>query len=307
MSRRTRPHVDAAIEAAAKKYGLDPSVLRSFAQIESGGDPRAQTGSYQGLFQLGPREWATHGADGDPFDPQANAMAAGSLLASHRAEFVRKYGQEPTPAQLYMIHQQGTGGAAQHWANPDRPAWENMYSTAEGQARGRNWARAAIWGNLPADQRRQFGDVDNVTSRDFTNFWADRLARAGHQWDNTIPQATNTSGPSIASSLQAPPAGAEVGGVVDPMNPGDAPQTPRPIPGPVAASLPIADAVGKTGSQQGLRGMFNLGLGGTGHMSSGGVKIAVPQFPAPVEEADEKPVGIAPMQHGTRRRKSGYA
>src|SRR6478752_1503593 len=41
-----------AIQKAAEEHGVPQSALRAFAAIESGGNPRASTGSYHGVFQL---------------------------------------------------------------------------------------------------------------------------------------------------------------------------------------------------------------------------------------------------------------
>ena len=153
------------LEQTAQQYGLDPNMFKRIAQIESGGNPNAVTGSYQGLFQL----------KGGSFDPAENARAAADSLAQATRTFTAKYGRPPTPADLYMVHQQGPGGYAAHTANPDAPAWMNMASTAEGRQRGPQWARSAIWGNVPTQYRSQFGNVDNITSRQFMDMWRQKV------------------------------------------------------------------------------------------------------------------------------------
>jgi len=157
--------VDPLLEKTAAEYGLDPKVFTRIAQIESGGNPNAVTGSYRGLFQL----------KGGSFDPAENARAAAQGFVSQTQDFIRKYGRQPTAAELYMVHQQGPGGYAAHTANPDAPAWQNMASTAEGRQRGPQWARAAIWGNVPTQYRNQFGSVDNITSRQFLDLWRKKV------------------------------------------------------------------------------------------------------------------------------------
>src|SRR5208337_539886 len=132
---------------AAQAYGLDPGMLSTFARIESGGDPNATTGSYQGLFQLSPDEFARYGS-GNIKDPADNANAAAAKIATERDQFRSTYGYDPSPSDLYLIHQQGFGGYQAHTANPGAPAWQNMYSTAEGQQKGPQWAKQAIWGNI---------------------------------------------------------------------------------------------------------------------------------------------------------------
>src|SRR5512139_154755 len=152
--------------------------LPRLIQIESGGDPNARTGSYTGLLQMGPDEIAKYGG---------NDLAAGkALLADRAAAFESRYGRQPSPTELYLMHQQGVGGAQAHLDNPDRAAWENMYSTAEGQKKGPDWAKKAIWGNVPDDVKKQYpGGVDSLTSRDFVNIW-----RAKVEGGKVAPQTT---------------------------------------------------------------------------------------------------------------------
>lgn len=55
-----------------------------------------------------------------------------------------------------------------------------MHLTPEGQKKGPGWARLAIWGNIPRDQRAQFPEgVDSVTSRQFMELWDRKLAKFG--------------------------------------------------------------------------------------------------------------------------------
>lgn len=171
------PVVDAAIVEAAGEAGIDPDTLRTFARIESGGNPTVRTGSYKGLFQLSDKEFSKHGGQGDIYDARENARVAALKLKAESEDFKRSYGREPTPAEIYMIHQQGVGGSAAHWANPDAPAWQNMYSTAEGRKKGPGWARQAIWGNVPNDVKKKYGSVDNMTSRDFLDMWGGKFRR----------------------------------------------------------------------------------------------------------------------------------
>jgi hypothetical protein len=66
VSLRVGLEVDSPIALAAQRDGLDPEWLRT----ESSGNPKAQTGSYSGLFQLSPQEFERVGAKGDIFDPK---------------------------------------------------------------------------------------------------------------------------------------------------------------------------------------------------------------------------------------------
>lgn len=189
--------IDAIIDNAARENGVDTNLLRTFAQIESGGRPSVQTGSYKGLFQLSNREFNNHGGSGDIFDPVANAQAGARKLKSESDQFKSQFGRAPTGPELYMIHQQGWGGAQQHWANPDQPAWQSMYSTAEGRQKGPRWAKQAIWGNVPDDVKRKFGSVDNMSSRDFTQMWADKYNRIGSRFGVMAENAPSQTGNSM--------------------------------------------------------------------------------------------------------------
>jgi hypothetical protein len=172
--------LEGAIQSAAERYSLPTAMLRAFAAIESGGDPRAITGSYYGVYQLSRSEFEKYGGRGNIFDLNKNTDVAARKLRSEREAFSQKYGRAPTAVELYLIHQQGVSGAAMHLANPDVPAWQNMYHTGEGQKKGSAWARLAIWGNVPTDQRALFpGGVDAITSRQFVDMWEQKIVRFG--------------------------------------------------------------------------------------------------------------------------------
>lgn len=188
--------VNDAITAAANKHGVDAGLLASFARIESGGKPGAQTGSYKGLFQLSSTEFRKAGGEGNIFDPAANADAAAAKLKAESDQFQQKYGRPPAPIDLYMIHQQGEAGYDAHMAAPDAPAWQNMASTGEGRAKGARWAKQAIWGNIPDDVKAQFpGGVDSVTSADFVKVWQDKLDHFGAQGGTKEPAPQYDLGP----------------------------------------------------------------------------------------------------------------
>lgn len=210
--------VENAITGASQKWGVDPKLLKAFARIESGGRPNARTGSYKGLFQLSDSEFGKYGG-GNIYDPDANASAAAQKLAREAQGFKAKYGRDPAPNDLYMIHQQGEGGYAAHTANPNAPAWQNMYSTAEGRKKGSGWAKQAIWGNVPSDVRAQYpGGVDSLTSQQFLDLWAQKVARMSgdaqpstHMAANAVREVANGAPKTMASPIGgAPVAGGPV-------------------------------------------------------------------------------------------------
>jgi hypothetical protein len=167
---------------------MPQSTLRAFAAIESGGHSRTRTGSYCGVYQLSHSEFRKYGGHGNIFDPKANTDVAARKLRLESDAFSLQYGRAPTATELYMIHQQGVSGAAMHMANPDVPAWLNMYLTDEGRRKGPGWARLAIWGNVPTDQRAHFpAGVDSITSRQFMDMWAIKITALGLAIPPTLP------------------------------------------------------------------------------------------------------------------------
>ena len=174
------PRLEDTIQKVSQYHGLPPSILRAFATIESGGNPRARAGSYFGVYQLSHSVFRKYGGRGNIFDLSENTKVAARKLRAEADVFSRQYGRQPTATERYMLHQQGVAGAATHMANPDAPAWQNMHLTPEGQKKGPGWARLAIWGNIPRDQRAQFPEgVDSVTSRQFMELWDRKLAKFG--------------------------------------------------------------------------------------------------------------------------------
>lgn len=213
--------VENAITGAAQRHGVDPNLLRTFARIESGGRPTARTGSYRGLFQLSQPEFSKWGGTGNIYDPDANANAAAQKLANESQAFKMKFGRDPQPNDLYMIHQQGQGGYAAHTANPNAPAWQNMASTAEGRAKGPGWAKQAIWGNVPSDVRGRYpGGVDSLTSQQFLDLWAEKVARMGGNAQPSAYMAANAANEvSKGGPMAAPIGGAPIAGGPVPLTP----------------------------------------------------------------------------------------
>lgn len=163
-----------AIQNAAIIHNVDPDMLRKFADIESSYNPGARTGSYKGLFQLSDMEFLKHGG-GDIYNAQDNANAMASKTAQEMQAFKASYGRDATPIDLYMQHQQGVAGTKAHYDNPEGTAWQNIRRFYGSDA----IAKQAIWNNLPASAKRQFGSVDNVTSADFVKAWDNRLNGIG--------------------------------------------------------------------------------------------------------------------------------
>lgn len=134
--------VRAAIARAAQATGVNFDYLLAQAKLESSLDPsaKAPTSSAAGLYQFTNATWVQtlgrHGAEHglgwagaaisggritDPamraqimalrYDANASALMAGELAADNRAELATALGREPDPAELYLGHFLGIGGA----------------------------------------------------------------------------------------------------------------------------------------------------------------------------------------------------
>lgn len=176
VARIDRLPVGRIIDEEARAAGMDPALLKVYADIESSGRANAITGRYKGVFQLSDETFRQNGGSGNILDARANTRAAIALFKSNQEWFEQQFGRPPTATELYLTHQQGRGGITAHINNPDAPAWQNMAATGEGQSRGAKWAKSAVWGNIPSDQKGRFtGGVESVTSRDFIAMWDSRV------------------------------------------------------------------------------------------------------------------------------------
>jgi len=111
----TSGDVDAAIRSTAAAAGMDVPTWKAIASIESSLNPSSNVErptQYKGLFQIGSRgdgsEWSRHGS-GSIYNAMDNATAAAKLAADNNARFTQSFGRAPTPAETYMMHQQGLG------------------------------------------------------------------------------------------------------------------------------------------------------------------------------------------------------
>ena len=77
---------------------------------------------------------------------------------------------------LYLIHQQGWEGAAEHLSQPNRIAWKSMCATSEGREKGEKWCRRAIWGNTLPAVKETWKSVEKLTSEAFVGMWRERVA-----------------------------------------------------------------------------------------------------------------------------------
>jgi hypothetical protein len=163
------------IKRASDAFGLDFNFMKAVAKIESGFDPKQRTGSYVGLFQLSKYEFSKFGS-GEILNPRDNAVAAAYKVITEGILFEWVTHRKPTLSDLYLIHQQGWEGAAEHISQPNRVAWKSMCATSEGREKGEKWCRRAIWGNTLPAVKDAWKSVDKLTSEAFVGMWHERLA-----------------------------------------------------------------------------------------------------------------------------------
>src|SRR5215468_6006474 len=163
------------IKRASDAFGLDFNYMKAVAKIESGFDPKQRTGSYIGLFQLSKHEFNKFGS-GKIVDPRDNAVAAAYKLITEGILFELVTHRKTTLSDLYLIHQQGWEGAAEHISKPGRIAWKSMCATSEGMEKGEKWCKRAIWKNTLPAIKKAWKSVDNLTSGAFVGMWRDRVA-----------------------------------------------------------------------------------------------------------------------------------
>jgi Transglycosylase SLT domain len=163
------------IKRASDAFGLDFNFMKAVAKIESGFNPKQRTGSYIGLFQLSEYEFNKFGS-GQIRDPRDNAVAAAYKFITEGILFEWVTHKKPTLSDLYLIHQQGWEGAAEHISQPDRIAWKSMCATSEGMEKGEKWCKRAIWRNTLPAVKHAWKSVDKLTSGAFVGMWRDRVA-----------------------------------------------------------------------------------------------------------------------------------
>ncbi|MBR0723201.1 transglycosylase SLT domain-containing protein [Bradyrhizobium manausense] len=178
------------IKRASDAFGLDFNFMMAVAKIESGFNPNQRTGSYIGLFQLSKYEFGKFGS-GQILSPRDNAVAAAYKVITEGVLFEWITHRKPDMSDLYLIHQQGWEGAAEHISRPARTAWKSMCATGEGKEKGERWCKRAIWGNALPAFKRTWKSVDNVTSEAFVGMWRGRVAEFYTKYVATAAAAAN--------------------------------------------------------------------------------------------------------------------
>jgi len=102
----------AEIDAAAARYGIDPSLLRGLVRQESGFDPRAHSSAgAMGLTQLMPATASSLGVT-DPYDP-VQSLDGG---AHYLRQMLDRFGNDP--AKALAAYNAGPGAVARFGGVP---------------------------------------------------------------------------------------------------------------------------------------------------------------------------------------------
>jgi hypothetical protein len=160
---------NAEVEAAERYYadntGGDLALARTMAEIESGHNPEAgywkkdkdgnrvaapEGTGYKGLFQ-------TRRTRHSPMDGAKDAVASTNR---NREYFKRHMGRYPTPAEIYLLHQQGIAGGTAYmqayYNDPNMRAVEGMAKWMVKGGHNKNWTvemsitnlKGNMWGAL---------------------------------------------------------------------------------------------------------------------------------------------------------------
>lgn len=246
--------VQGAIARAAQRTGVDFDYLLAQARLESGLDPNAKAGtsSATGLYQFIDSTWlrtldrhgAKHGMDWADAAIGANGRVADRATRDHllalrydadtsslmAAELTREnadglrasLGREPEPAELYLAHFLGLGGAQQFLgalgADPGQSAAALMPQAARAnraifyQAGGAQRSVGEVMSLMRDKVARAYGDApmpggSNRLDYDFAGFAArpSFSPTARGRSDFAPPPVPGTSGPrpSMADTLRS--------------------------------------------------------------------------------------------------------
>lgn len=101
------------INRVSAQSGVDPTMMKTMAWIESRFNEKAYNkSSASGVYQFVNGTARQYGLSGQQFDPEANTKAYVKLLNDNMAA-LKRYGIQVSAANLYLAHQQGSGGLKQ--------------------------------------------------------------------------------------------------------------------------------------------------------------------------------------------------
>ncbi len=173
--------VASVLSQTSKAYGIDPDIMITLADLESGFKTNARNPSgASGVLQFMPATAQQYGLD-DPFDLVKSADA-GARLTRDNMSYLEKNGIPVTAGTVYLAHQQGMAGAVKLLQNPNVPAEQIV-------------GRKAVVQN---------GGRPGMTAKQFANMWiskADRLYAQRAALRNRGQQPGQAFGQQIKVSL----------------------------------------------------------------------------------------------------------
>ena len=158
LDAKPQPTTPAQVQPTAQAgRPTQAQINQATIMIESGGKKGGATGKYSGLAQFSKPLMKQYGIS-DSNDREQVERA----LSKRHAEFsqqLRKNGIEATPANVYLMHQQGPSGASALLSAPEgTPAWQVLRPF-----HGSDVAKQAILGNLPQDAAAHAMGIKNGT------------------------------------------------------------------------------------------------------------------------------------------------
>lgn len=165
------------IRDASSKYGLDARMMTTMAYIESRGNPNAKNPSgASGIYQFMPSTAKAYGLS-NPFNQGANVDAGARFTRDNIKYFTKTVGRPPQPHEVYLLHQQGIGGASAISKAADRGT------------------------DVPANIRRNMNanGGQGKTPKQFLDYWKAKYAEA----DNAV-HGRSSAGAQPAAQVASP-------------------------------------------------------------------------------------------------------
>jgi hypothetical protein len=274
--------------------------LNRLFHIESGGNPNAQTGSNRGLGQFGPNEERMYGiTDANRTDPAAQAAAVAAEHAKNTPILTKALGRDPTFADHYLAHQQGVTGASALFAQPDVPAWQAIRPFYRSDA----IAQKAITGNIPSDNPLRKLDVNQISSKGFTDMWADKFNRGlpgGAVASAALPPAFGAGAASPQDLSGAVPSGL-LGSMASAVPPGGAAPAPTPPGGAGAVAVVSAPAPSDAAAAAKVTKLLADQKGSEQSATSKGMMALAQQLLSASQAPKVAPMQLAPANTGPLR------
>lgn len=156
---------NAVLAQAGAPHGISENYLVRTQQLEN---PRMVTTANQagavGPFQFIPSTAKQYGLK-NPLDLAESADAAARLAADNKRSLTQSLGRPPTDAELYLAHQQGSGGAAALLRYPTMTAAEALQTVPKYAGKP----------GAAAEAIRQNGGDPNAPAAAFTSMWATKF------------------------------------------------------------------------------------------------------------------------------------